>query len=111
MENAARVFESLSSNIRLDIYRLLVKEGPQGMVAGHIASKLDIAPSNLSFHLKELVSTKLLWVEQEGRFLRYRANVSLILDLIAYLTEQCCNGDLSQCLPQQVISSTQRKSS
>lgn len=109
MENAARLFESLSSNIRLDIYRLLVKEGPHGLVAGQIAGELNIAPSNLSFHLKELVSTNLLNVEQEGRFLRYRANLSLMVDLINYLTQQCCNGDLGQCLPQEVVSFTQGK--
>ncbi len=109
MENAARLFESLSSNIRLDIYRLLVKEGLHGLVAGQIAGELNIAPSNLSFHLKELVSTNLLNVEQEGRFLRYRANLSLMVDLINYLTQQCCNGDLGQCLPQEVVSFTQGK--
>ena len=50
-EIATQVFESLASGVRLDVYRLLVKAGLEGMVAGQIASTLAIAPNNLSFHL------------------------------------------------------------
>lgn len=70
------------------------------MVAGQIASELEVPPSNLSFHLKALVHTQLLEVEQEGRFLRYRANMPLMFRLITYLTEECCQGQLEQCAPQ-----------
>ncbi|MDN4300650.1 helix-turn-helix domain-containing protein, partial [Citrobacter freundii] len=73
-DTATQVFESLASDIRLDIYRLLVKAGPQGMVAGQIASSLAIAPNNLSFHLKAMTRVGLLSVEQEGRFQRYRGS-------------------------------------
>ena len=99
MENktATSIFESLSSGIRLDIYRLLVKQGPAGMVAGEIATALALPASNLSFHLKALTQSGLLSVEQEGRYLRYRANMLLMLDLIAYLTEECCSGHPEQC--------------
>lgn len=94
---ATTVFESLSSGIRLDVFRLLVKKGPAGMVAGEIATVLEIPPTNLSFHLKALTQARLVTVEQEGRFQRYRANLSLMLDLIAYLTEECCGGNPQQC--------------
>lgn len=94
---ATLIFESLASGVRLDVYRLLVKKGPEGLVAGEIGSTLDIPPSNLSFHLKTLTQTGLLNVTQEGRFQRYRANIPLMLDLIAYLTEECCAGDPQQC--------------
>ena len=94
---ATSVFESLASGIRLDIYRLLVRTGPQGLVAGEIASALDIAPTNLSFHLKALTHANLLGATQEGRFQRYRANMALMQDLIAYLTEECCAGHPQQC--------------
>lgn len=67
------------------------------MVAGEIASTLDVPPTNLSFHLKALTQAGLLTVEQEGRFQRYRANLPLMLDLIAYLTEECCSGHPEQC--------------
>jgi len=76
-EIATKVFESLSSGIRLDVWRLLVKTGLEGQVAGQLASELDIAPNTLSFHLKAMLHTGLLSVEQEGRFLRYRANIPL----------------------------------
>lgn len=95
--SATQIFESLSSGVRLDVYRLLVKRGPEGMVAGEIATTLNVPPTNLSFHLKALMQAKLLTVEQEGRFQRYRANIPLMLDLIAYLTEECCAGHPEQC--------------
>lgn len=94
---AVPIFESLSSGVRLDIYRLLVKMGSGGMVAGEIAATLGVPPTNLSFHLKGLTHTRLVTVEQEGRFQRYRANIPLMLDLIAYLTEECCSGHPEQC--------------
>ena len=83
--------------MRLDVYRLLVKRGPEGMVAGEIATTLNVPPTNLSFHLMALTQAKLLTVEQEGRFQRYCANIPLMLDLIAYLTEECCAGHPEQC--------------
>ena len=99
MERASALLtlESLSSGIRLDIFRLLVRQGPEGLVAGEIATALELAPSNLSFHLKALTQSGLLSVEQEGRYQRYRANMPLMLDLIAYLTEECCAGHPELC--------------
>ncbi|HGD3558139.1 TPA: ArsR/SmtB family transcription factor [Enterobacter hormaechei] len=97
-DTATQVFESLASGIRLDVYRLLVKAGPQGMVAGQIASSLAIVPNKLSFHLKAMTHAELLSVEQEGRFQRYRANISLMLELITFLTEECCSGHPEKCI-------------
>jgi ArsR family transcriptional regulator, arsenate/arsenite/antimonite-responsive transcriptional repressor len=94
---AINIFESLSSSLRLDVYRLLVRKGLEGMVAGEIATTLDVPPTNLSFHLKALTQAGLVSVQQEGRFQRYRANIPLMLDLIAYLTEECCAGHPEQC--------------
>lgn len=94
---ALAVFESLSSGVRLDVYRLLVRTGPEGLVAGEISSALAVAPTNMSFHLKALTHAGLVSVEQEGRFLRYRANMALMRDLIGYLTEECCAGAPEQC--------------
>lgn len=92
-----QVFESLSSGIRLDVFRLLVQAGRSGLVAGEISSSLDIPPTNLSFHLKTLIQSGLLTVEQEGRFQRYRANIPLMLGTIAFLTENCCAGHPEDC--------------
>jgi ArsR family transcriptional regulator, arsenate/arsenite/antimonite-responsive transcriptional repressor len=94
---ATTIFESLSSGVRLDVFRLLVRKGLDGLVAGEIAASLEIPPTNLSFHLKALVQSQLLTVEQEGRYQRYRANIPLMLELVAYLTEECCSGNPEQC--------------
>lgn len=91
------VFESLSSGVRLDVFRLLVKQGMNGMVAGEIASTLGIPANNLSFHLKAMMHAGMITVIQEGRFLRYRANLKLTFELIDYLTAECCAGDAGQC--------------
>jgi len=104
-EIATKVFESLASGIRLDVYRLLVRAGLEGMVAGQLASELAIAPNNLSFHLKAMTHAGMVTVEQEGRFQRYRANIPLMLDLIAYLTEECCAGHPEQCASLRSASS------
>jgi len=95
---AITVFESLASSVRLDVFRLLVKQGPQGLVAGEIAAALDLPATNLSFHLKALTQSGLLAVTQEGRFQRYRANMALMSDLIGYLTDECCGGHPEACL-------------
>ena len=86
------------------MFRLLVKSAPEGMVAGEIATTLAVPPANLSFHLKVLSQAGLVTVEQEGRFQRYRADIPLMLDLIAYLTEECCSGNLNQCVEMRAAS-------
>ena len=63
---ATSIFELLSSGVRLEVFRLLVKQGRQGMVAGDIGTTLSVSPTNLSFHLKALTHAGLLIVEQEG---------------------------------------------
>jgi ArsR family transcriptional regulator len=94
---ALGLFESLSSGIRLDIYRLLAKAGAEGMVAGRISAALGVPPANLSFHLKAMTQCRLIHVEQEGRFQRYRADVGLMVKLVAYLTQECCGGRPELC--------------
>jgi len=97
-ELATTLFESLASGIRLDIFRLLVKQAPTGLVAGEIASLLALPSTNLSFHLKAMTHAGLLNVTQEGRYQRYRANLTVMQELIAYLTAECCAGHPEQCL-------------
>ena len=66
-DQAIKVFESLASGLRLDVYRLLMRAGPEGLVAGDIASALNVPPTNLSFHLKALTQSGLLGVTPDGR--------------------------------------------
>ena len=92
------IFEALTSEARLAIFRLLVKYAPDGLVAGDISRLLDIPKTNLSFHLKTIVHSGLARVEKQGRHTRYRANIPLMLEVIAYLTAECCLGNPEQCL-------------
>ena len=97
-KDAISIFECLASGVRLDAYRLLVRKGQEGLVAGEIAAALDLPATNTSFHLKALTQAGLLTVEQEGRFQRYRASISSMVDLIGYLTDECCSGQPEQCI-------------
>lgn len=84
---------ALAQPSRLAVFRLLVQAGEQGMPAGKIAEALDIPPSSLSFHLKELHYAGLVKQKQDGRFLIYSANYERMKAVIGYLTENCCNGE------------------
>ena len=84
---------ALAQESRLAIFRMLVRCGPTGMVAGKIAEQLGIAPSSLSFHLKELTHAGLVTPTQEGRFITYAANFDVMNGLLAFLTESCCDGN------------------
>lgn len=94
---ATTLFESLASAVRLDVFRLLVKHAPDGLVAGEIATALVLPPTNLSFHLKAMTYAGLVTVTSEGRFQRYRANLDVMQALIEYLTAECCAGQSDCC--------------
>lgn len=104
-EQATVLLDALASGPRLEIFRLLVRTGPQGLVAGELASALNLPPTNLSFHAKALTQAGLLTVGQEGRYQRYRARIPLMLELIAYLTEECCAGHPEECASMREASS------
>ncbi|WP_175773236.1 ArsR/SmtB family transcription factor [Paraburkholderia phenazinium] len=88
---------ALAHESRLAVFRALVQAGPDGLPAGQIATLLDLPPSSLSFHLKELAHAQLVTSRQEGRFVFYCANFETMSGLLAYLTENCC-GD-NPCSP------------
>lgn len=96
-KQASQLFESLSSPIRLAIFQALSAMGTQGMIAGDLAKQLNLAPNHLSFHLKTLSHTGLIRSQQEGRFIRYYANLKLMLELTQYLTQNCCIHSKEQC--------------
>ncbi|WP_426173823.1 ArsR/SmtB family transcription factor [Massilia sp. TWR1-2-2] len=83
---------AIAQESRLAIFRLLVQVGAEGMAATRIAEQLDIAPSSLSFHLKELSHARLITARSEGRFIIYSTDVVVMNNLIGYLTENCCGG-------------------
>lgn len=101
---ATTIFESLASGVRLDVFRLLVKNAPNGLVAGEIATQLALPATNLSFHLKAMTYAGLLRVTQEGRYQRYRAQLEVMQELIAYLTAECCTGHPEDCFETESTS-------
>ena len=89
---ALAALTGLAQETRLAIFRLLVEQGPEGLAAGVIGERLDIANATLSFHLKELTHAGLVTPVQAGRFIYYSANYATMNGLVAYLTENCCRG-------------------
>ena len=99
---AIAALAALAQESRLAVFRLLVQAGPQGMAATKLAEALGIAPSSLSFHLKELAHANLVSQERQGRNLVYRASYDTMNSLLAYMTENCCQG--VPCLTEQATS-------
>ena len=97
-KNAILLLASLAQEARLEIFRLLVQAGPKGLAAGDIAVKLDIPASTLSFHLKELSRAGLIHSEPSSRFIYYSAAFDVMNGLLAFLTENCCQGQEECCI-------------
>ncbi|MBA3594145.1 MAG: helix-turn-helix transcriptional regulator [Polaromonas sp.] len=91
--SAVRALAALAQAQRLRTFRALVVAGPDGLTPGAIAERLEVAPSALSFHLKELAHSGLVSSEPRGRNLIYRADFGQMNALLAYMTEHCCQGD------------------
>ncbi|EHK55685.1 ArsR/SmtB family transcription factor [Allomesorhizobium alhagi] len=96
---ALAALASLGQETRLDIFRLLVKAGAQGVPAGEIASRLGAVQNTTSAHLKILHHAGLVRAERDGRVVRYVADMTGFRDLLAYLMEDCCNGSPELCRP------------
>ena len=94
--HASKLFESLSSPVRLAVFQQLAAAGSKGMVAGDLAKHLNLAPNNLSFHLKTLHYAGLVCAKQEGRFVRYFAQLDLMMALTGFLTQNCC-AETGEC--------------
>ncbi|PRY98976.1 ArsR family transcriptional regulator [Jezberella montanilacus] len=92
-KNAISALLALAQESRLVIFRTLVQVGPSGMSAGKIGQVTEIAPSSISFHMKELVNAEMVTARKDGRFIIYTANFDTMSELIAFLTENCCGGN------------------
>ena len=95
--NIVNALYALAQDSRLAIFRALVQAGPAGLAAGRISESVGIAPSAVSFHMKELVSAGMVVSRSEGRFVIYTANFDAMNELLAFLTDKCCGGEA--CLP------------
>jgi ArsR family transcriptional regulator, arsenate/arsenite/antimonite-responsive transcriptional repressor len=99
MESKAAVeaLGALAQESRLQVYRLLVQAGPEGLAASDIAERLGIPANTLSFHLKTLSHAGLLQSRQDGRFVYYSTHYEQMNALLDFLTENCCGG--RSCAP------------
>src|ERR1700733_10278554 len=91
-QNAVTALAALAQDNRLDIFRLLVQAGPEGMQAGAVATALDLAPNTLTFHFDRLRVAGLVTVRRDGRSMIYAARFDAMNGLVAFLTENCCQG-------------------
>jgi len=90
--DAIQSLAALAQGTRLEIFRLLVQKGPEGLAATTIAEKLGLPNATLSFHIKGLTHAGLVSARQEGRFIYYAANYPAMNALVGFLTEICCAG-------------------
>ena len=105
--NAAELLAALGHESRLAIFRLLVEAGEEGINASAIGEQLGMAPATLSFHLAHLSRVGLITGERESRFIHYSANFDTMDELIAFLTNNCCQGNA--CLPKTACCDTTAK--
>jgi DNA-binding transcriptional ArsR family regulator len=96
---AIAALAALAQDNRLDVFRLLVQAGPEGMAAGAVSAALRLAPNTLTFHLDRLREAGLVTVERQGRSMIYTAQFKTMNALLGYLTENCCNGTPELCAP------------
>jgi DNA-binding transcriptional ArsR family regulator len=88
---------ALAQESRLEVFRLLVQAGAGGMAAGQIGERLGLPAATLSFHLAQLKQAGLVTCRRESRSLIYAAAYDAMNGLLAYLTENCCQGDTTAC--------------
>jgi ArsR family transcriptional regulator len=104
--DALVALSALAQESRLDIFRLLVQAGEAGMPAGKVGEQLGLPSATLAFHLKELKHAGLITFTREGRSLIYAAVYPTMNGLLAFLTENCCQGHPAACGPSAAKSTT-----
>jgi len=97
--DAVTALAALAQDNRLDVFRLLVEAGPDGLPAGQVAQKLDLAPNTLTFHFDRLREAGLVTVRRDGRSMIYAARFDVMNALVQFLTENCCQGRTDECAP------------
>lgn len=105
---AVTALAALAQDNRLDVFRLLVQAGRDGMTAGAVAEALDLAPNTLTFHFDRLRTAGLATVRREGRSMIYAARFETMNALVGFLTENCCGG--ASCAPAPASKSARKRS-
>lgn len=105
--DAVAALAALAQDNRLDVFRLLVQAGPDGMTAGAIAVALDLAPNTLTFHFDRLRMAGLATVRRDGRSMIYAAQFETMNSLLGFLTENCCGG--APCAPAKTCKPARKR--
>ena len=93
-----KALAALAQESRLRLFRLLVVAGPEGATPSRMGEALGIAPTSISFHMKELLNAGLVSQVRDGRHIIYRAQIDSMNELLGFLTANCCGGE--PCLSQ-----------
>ena len=104
-QTAVKRLSAIAQESRLDVFRLLVKAGPEGLAAGDIARRLKTAANTLSAQLLVLSNAGLIRARRDGRSIIYAINFDAMRDLLVFLTEDCCGGRAEMCAPLASIAS------
>ncbi|SFR11374.1 ArsR/SmtB family transcription factor [Poseidonocella sedimentorum] len=96
---AISALAALAHELRIEIFRRLVKTGPEGLAAGALADVLGVRPNTLSNNLNVLAAAGLVRAAREGRSIRYFAEIDQMRALLGFLMEDCCGGDPALCQP------------
>ncbi|MBV9046045.1 MAG: helix-turn-helix transcriptional regulator [Alphaproteobacteria bacterium] len=102
-ETAVKRLSAIAQDARLEVFRTLVKAGPEGMAAGDIARHLSTAANTLSAQLLVLSNAGLVRARRDGRSIIYAINYAAMRDLLVFLTEDCCGGRAEMCAPLAAI--------
>lgn len=97
--DALAAFSALSQPTRLDVFRLLIRAGEAGLLAGEIAERLEVRHNTLSANLAILLQARLVRNRREGRAIRYFADLDGLRRLLGFLLEDCCGGRPELCRP------------
>lgn len=97
--HALNAFSALGQDTRLDVFRLLITAGPEGMLAGEIGEALSVRQNTMSANLAILNQAGLIRHVREGRAIRYFADMDGVKGLLAFLLEDCCGGRSELCQP------------
>ncbi len=100
LNEASTALAALAQSSRLEVFKLLVKQGEDGLSAGDISQQLGIPKPTLSFHLKELTQAGLISSQRNGRSIIYQLHIAGMNSLMTFLTEDCCQGRPELCAPQ-----------
>lgn len=92
-------FSALGQETRLDVFRLLITAGPEGLLAGEIGEALGVRQNTMSANLSILTQAGLIRNAREGRAIRYFTDMDGMKGMLAFLLEDCCGGRKDLCRP------------